>query len=261
MLRKNRQSICGFLPIAVCAGLDNFTAENRPVMYRAETEKTDILDLRLSFMLNKEDAEMDLFFASCNKSKTKEYQTGKVLYTESSEPSGVYILKQGKVKLIQKNKEGDEKVLGNVSSGCYLGLCSLIRNKKNTSTAIAIDDCLVDFIPRQEFFKLLAQYPSISHKILVGLCKLLDTTEDEIAAFDVKGIRKRLAEVLEVLFKNEKTDGEKNTIKISVKNLAGLAKTTEDIVKEYLDEFKEKKIITIKGTEIKLIDSSALGNI
>jgi CRP-like cAMP-binding protein len=224
-------------------------------MYAAKAEKSHTLDLRLSDYLNSGGADMDILFKASNKIKTREYPAGKILFTEDTEPVGIYILKQGKVKLIQK------EITGQALTVTYLGLCSLIRNKKHNCSAEALEDCIIDFIPKQEFFRLLAQYPAFSHKILVGLCKLLDAAEDEVMSLSKGSVREKLAEILLILFKNVQPEEKEKTITASVKDLAGLVGSTPEIIKGYLFEFKEKKYICVQGKKITLLDSSELNKI
>ncbi len=160
-------------------------------MPETRTRKSGDIDFRLSFFLNREGTDMNVLFTSCKKVRTSKYATNDVLYYEDTDPSGLYFLREGIVKLIKKGEAGNETTHSVVTADCYLGLCSMIRNKKHTATAVALEDALIDYIPKNEFFRLMARYPSTSHKILVVLCRLLDDAEDEIIALTDKSIKVR----------------------------------------------------------------------
>lgn len=104
------------------------------------------------------------------------------VFLENTKPAGIYLLKQGKIKISKSDSKHKEQILGYIKSTRFLGLSNLISEEKYSTNAIAIEDSVLFFIPKQKFFNLIYEYPNICYEILISLNNLLDKTESKLIA-------------------------------------------------------------------------------
>ncbi|HEV2214858.1 MAG TPA: cyclic nucleotide-binding domain-containing protein [Terracidiphilus sp.] len=95
-----------------------------------------------------------------------ECSKGTVLFTQGEPPEGLYILQAGAVELAMTAPNGREIFRVTVSAGAVLGLPALIGNQPYSLTATATENARVTFVPREKFYRLMAENPALSLSIL-----------------------------------------------------------------------------------------------
>jgi CRP/FNR family transcriptional regulator, polysaccharide utilization system transcription regulator len=206
-------------------------------------------------------SEIDELFELSEEKNLLTIKKDQVLFHENMKPAGVYYLKEGSIRIFSTDAKGKEHIIGITSPGHYIGLGSLLRNKKNPGTGVAIEDSVVCFIPKKEFFKLTSRYPQLSHRLLVKFCYQLDKAEDKLISLSNKSSKEKLAEILLLLGKDTETGKGKNSIHITSQDLASLVGTKSEIISSYLKEFDEKRIIDHIGNQITLLCLDGLAKI
>jgi CRP/FNR family transcriptional regulator, polysaccharide utilization system transcription regulator len=138
-------------------------------------------------------------------------------------------------------------------------LRSLISGRNYANSATTIDDSVVCFINKRKFFQTTIRYPEISTRIMVTLSKLLEEAEQKITSMAQKPVRERLAEALLTLDGVFHSDGCPNTmISLSREDLANMVGTANETVIRLLSEFKQEKIVAVKGRKIFILDKKGL---
>ena len=95
-----------------------------------------------------------------------ECSRGTVLFTQGEPPKGLYILQSGTADLAMTAPNGREIFRVTVSAGALMGLPALIGNQPYSLTATAKENARVKFVPREKFYHLMADKPSLSLSIL-----------------------------------------------------------------------------------------------
>ena len=153
--------------------------------------------------------------------------------------------------------DGKEQIVRFVFPGDLIGFRSLIGEEVYSASATALEDSFACFISKQVFFQLIKKYPYISHNLMISLCRLLEEAENKMISLAQKPVRKRLAESLLLINKNFKPDTN-NTIYLSRQDLANIVGTATETVIRLLSEFKDEKLISIKGRKITLLNIERL---
>ena len=206
--------------------------------YFNKLEKSDLLDLNI-------------------KKKCYFYKKRQTIFYEGDRPLGVYCLNYGKVKIFKMGMDGKEQIVRFVFPGDLIGFRSLIGENIYSASATALEDSFTCFISKQVFFQLINKYPYISHNLMISLCRLLEEAENKMISLAQKPVRKRLAESLLLINKNFKPDTN-NTIYLSRQDLANIVGTATETVIRLLSEFKDEKLISIKGRKITLLNIERL---
>lgn len=182
-------------------------------------------------------------------------------------PIGIYCLGDGIVKFSIFGENGKEQIVRIATAGELMGIRALLSGRRYSTTSTALEDSMVCFINKRTFFKLCLKYPYISQKIMKSLSILLKEAEEKITSLAQKPVRERLAETLLTLnciFKTGKTDCvEKNKGMISMtrEDIANIIGTATETVIRILSDFKEDKLVEIKGRKIFIMDPERLEKI
>ena len=206
----------------------------------------------------------DLFDLSTKK-RCKFYKKGQTIFYEGDRPLGIYCLNYGKVKIFKIGMDGKEQIVRFVFPGDLIGFRSLIGEEIYSASATTLEDSFACFISKQVFFQLTKKYPYISHNLMTSLCHLLEEAENKITSLAQKTVKKRLAESLLIINKtfnpDTNNDNDNNidyTIQLSRRDLANIVGTATETVIRLLSEFNDKKLISIKGRKITLLNIDKL---
>ena len=84
---------------------------------------------------------------------------GTVLFKQGETAIGIYLLEQGKVAL---HLDGRLRTFPSrvVSCGCVIGLPGTLSGNGYSLTAETLDDCSLDFIPRERLLEFLRENPA-----------------------------------------------------------------------------------------------------
>ena len=184
------------------------------------------------------------------------------IYKEGSFPKGIYFLNSGKVKIFKTHEMGKEFITDLYKEGDFFGYLALMDESKYSETAEALDECEVCFIPKEDFYSLLFQNSQVSRKFIKMLSDNLAEKEEQLVKLAYNSVRKRVADALVALYNRYKKDNNENfSINISREDLANLSGTATETTIRTLSDFKEEKLIEIKGGLISLINFEKLSQL
>jgi len=185
------------------------------------------------------------------------YKKGQHLFHEGRKPQGIYCLREGKVKIFKHCYDGREQITRIVLPAEFMGLKALLSGNPYTVSASALEESVACFIRKSDFFQLMLKYPDFSKAVIVALSKLLEEAENRMISLAHKPVRQRLAETL--LFLNRSfhfslPSYPKPYLNLTRMDLADIIGTAPETVIRLLSEFKESKMIEIKGRKIFIND-------
>lgn len=196
--------------------------------------------------------EQDLISISGCKS-SRIIKKGEILFREGESINGVYCVKSGVCKMSKLSLNGKDQIVKLVVKGDLIGERSLITEEKSNLTAIAINDMVVSFIPKNEVLHDLRKNASFSMDMLQEMAKELKHADNVIVDMAQKSVKQRLADVL--LFLNKKIDVDVNgylRIILSREDYASIVGTATESVIRILSQFKKEGFISTIGKKIKI---------
>ncbi len=194
-----------------------------------------------------------------NEREVIKYKKKEFIYKEGVFPKGIYFLTSGKIKTFKTHELGKEFITGLHKEGDFFGYLALMEDAKYSETAEAMDDCEVCFIPQIEFFNLLFKNSQVSKKFIKMLSDNLFEKEEQLLKLAYNSVRKRVADALVNLYTRYKKDNEQIfSINVSREDLANLAGTATETTIRTLSDFKEEKMIDIKGGLITFLNYDKL---
>ena len=194
-----------------------------------------------------------------NEREVIKYKKKEYIYKEGVFPKGIYFLTSGKIKTFKTHELGKEFITGLYKEGDFFGYLALMEEAKYSETAEDLDDCEVCFIPKIEFFNLLFKNSQVSKKFIKMLSDNLFEKEEQLLKLAYNSVRKRVADALVNLYKRYKKDTDQIfSINVSREDLANLAGTATETTIRTLSDFKEEKMIDIKGRLITFLNYDKL---
>lgn len=204
----------------------------------------------------------ELDFIATNK-VSQSYQKGQRIFQEGGNALGLHCVNQGKIKLVKTSSDGKEQITRLVKAGDMLGFQSVVAETKYTTSAVALDDCVVCFIPRADFFRVWQSNPRFSTLLMQMMAKALGAAEGQMLSLAYKPVRERLAEALLLLAHTfgEEGEGQRFSMSISREDLASLVGTAKETAIRLLSELKDSGIIATRGSQLTILDINALSRI
>ncbi len=188
------------------------------------------------------------------------YRKGTSLYYANDRAAGLYCVHDGKVKVVRISSDGREQILRLAKPGDALGYRALLGDGMHSTSAVALEDAHVCFIPREMFFSLISSRPVFSLRLFELLSTELEETERKVVEMAQKPVRERLAEAL-LLLKSTyglKEDNRTLNVKITREDLASIVGSATESVIRNLTELKAEGVVGLEGRSILVLDSPAL---
>lgn len=199
-----------------------------------------------------------------NKIQRKELSKGAYLFREKSYSKGIYVIRKGKVKIFQTNGEGKQSIVYIYKKGDYFGYRPLLANEAQPVSAVALDNVIISFIPKETFMELLEFSGNLANKLLISLSKEFSVWINKMTVFSQYGVKERVALSLLILnevYRGSNDNNKKAVINISRDDFAGFVGTAKETLVRMLRFYKDEKLIVSKGTKIILEDEEGIRNL
>jgi CRP/FNR family transcriptional regulator, polysaccharide utilization system transcription regulator len=180
-----------------------------------------------------------------------------VIFKEGQRPQGVYCIREGAIKVFREGHDGRELITRFVFPGDFVGLKAIISGAPYVASALALDDAMVCFISKNDFYQIMVRYPDFTRILAVSLTKMLEEAEERMISLAQKPVRERLAETLIFLdrsFHPHAINGAKNYLNLSRYDLASIIGTAPETVTRLLHEFKQHLYIAVRGRKIYILN-------
>lgn len=191
------------------------------------------------------------------------YKEGEYIGKEGMKPSGLICLNQGKVKISKISSKGKEQIVSLMKPVDFISLSSLMLDRVNDASAIALDDVSVCVIEKKDFMDVLKNNEHLSLKLIRFLANDLKQKEDRFINLSNKQVRSRIADSLLLINEIYGTleDGETLNFPIKRSDLAALSNMTTANAIRVLSSLSKENILEIDKRTIKIKNFKALSNI
>lgn len=189
-----------------------------------------------------------------NNREVRHFRKRSMIYDEHTHPTGIYFVKEGKVKTSRTNEQGKELITGLYKEGDFFGYMALLEGKPYSDIATAMEDLSVSFIGKDDFFSLLYRHSEVSRRFIHMMTDNLHERETQLVKLAYNSVRKRVAEALIRLsnhYLGEQTP--QLSVPVSREDLAKLAGTATETTIRTLSDFREEGLIDINGSHITIL--------
>jgi len=203
------------------------------------------------------DLSADEYRTMTRRAQEEKHKKGQVIFREDATPYGIHYILAGKVKKFKVDNFGKEQIIYVANAGELIGYHAVLSTERYPDAATALEDCIILFIPKEDFLEALRKSPALSGRLLKMLSHEFTVLSNSISIFAQRPVRERLAITLIVLrekFKKGNEEGQQVIINLSRTDIASMAGTTRENVVRLLREFKESSLIGIQGRKIWIND-------
>lgn len=188
---------------------------------------------------------------------------GDIIFKKETFSKGIYILRKGKIKIYRMNQDRKQQILYMYKKGEFFGYKPLLCKERHPVTAEVLEDAVISFIPKNLFLQVLNVSPQLSNKLLYNQSREFSVWVNTTTLFAQQSVKERFALTLLILnekfrAKNDSTPVELN---LSREDLASYVGTAVETLVRIIKEFKEKKILEVKGRKIRIVNVKALTEI
>lgn len=197
--------------------------------------------------------------------KPVKFLKGEIIIRGDDEPTGVYFIDKGFVKMSSLSEDGRETAINIFKPNAFFPMTWAIGNIKNTYYFRAISPVIAYRVPKEELLNLLVSNPEIlldlTSRVLIGMDGLIYNLRSMLNVSSIK----KVAIVIKMLSNRFGVTNENNEIEISINmthqdisHFAGIARETASIA---LLKLKEKGVIRQKDKKIIIPDLKKLEEI
>jgi CRP/FNR family cyclic AMP-dependent transcriptional regulator len=147
--------------------------------------------VRLFSMLTAEQAQ-----AVADSVTKRRFKRGELLVEQGVHNNALYILLNGRARVLTADQRGREVIMAVLESGDYVGEMSLIDGEPPSATVRAEAPCDVLVLGRQEFARCLPEAGSMAYGILRGLVSRLRNADRQIESLALLDVYGRVARTL-----------------------------------------------------------------
>jgi len=171
-----------------------------------------------------------------------------VIFQQGDRADAVFYIKKGKLKVAVLSKDGKEAVVAVLGADEFVGEGCLIGQPRRLATAVAMTECVVMRIEKDEIRKVLQEQPAFSAVFIAHILSRNARVEEDLVDQLFNSTEKRLARML-LLLANFGKEGRPEPIitKISQETLAEMIGTTRSRVSHFMNKFRELGFIDYNG--------------
>ena len=191
-------------------------------------------------------------FASCAQG---EANTSVILF-EDDPGDSLFVVRDGRVKVVLIGEDGREVILGVLGVGEYFGELSLIDDRPRSAHVIAMEDSNLLVLRREDFRKRVESSPSVAWSLLTELSRRLRRADDKIGGLVLLDVPGRIARLLLDLAEESGTNAIEKTL--THQTIAQMIGASRETVSRAMKDFQDAGWITVERRRIALADRAAL---
>lgn len=137
-------------------------------LFKPPTDKSDLFEILSTIPMFEELSRRDLS-TLFNIIHNRSYIKGEYIFHQADPGIGMYIIREGEVRIERKLTSGESVSLAKFKSGDFFGELALVDDEKRSASAIADTDSKVAVIFKPDLDEFISHFPKKGIKILQGI--------------------------------------------------------------------------------------------
>ncbi|MFC1591016.1 Crp/Fnr family transcriptional regulator [Thermodesulfobacteriota bacterium] len=191
----------------------------------------------------------------------RHFSKGQVVFHKGDEGGGLYIITQGKVKVVLPSQDGDEVILSILTEGEIIGELSLFDGHNRSASVGVLEDTEFLYLSRNDFMEFLSTRFHAVRRVLEMLTLRLRDTNDMLEGAFFLDTTSRIAWKILVLGRQFGIY-EDGIIRVGVRvtqsDLASMVGATRESVNKQLKMFREHGMVTFENGYFTILDPARL---
>jgi len=185
----------------------------------------------------------------------KTFKKNDWIISQGEEFTSLYILIEGEIKTVMVDEKGDFMHIENIKAPLPMATGFLFAgNNKSPVSAIAIKDCKLISIPKENVFYLMRTYDAFMHAILRSISNKVQFLSEKIRLTSLRTIKAKLAYYI-----LKESEGESSfQLKTSKQEVANLFGVSRQALTNVMNQLHNENIIHAERRKIKIVNRQAL---
>jgi CRP/FNR family transcriptional regulator, cyclic AMP receptor protein len=174
------------------------------------------------------------------------FQKNQEVFVQGEAADTVCYLQKGQVKATVLSDRGKEAIVGIFQEGQFFGEgCLGPGPRLRTTTALALDQCLITSIKKDTMLSTLEREPDFSASFIGRLVSRINRIEDDLIDQLINRSERRLARQLLLLadFGQERND-KSITVHVNQETLAEMVGTTRPRINSFMNKFRKQGFVS-----------------
>jgi CRP/FNR family cyclic AMP-dependent transcriptional regulator len=188
--------------------------------------------------------------------REKAYPKGSVIVFEDDPGDSLFVVRQGRVKVVLIGEDGREVILGVLGVGEHFGELSLIDDQPRSAHVIAMEDTNLLVLRRDDFRRRVESNPAVAWALLTELALRLRRADSKIHGLALLDVPGRIAKLL-LDFAQE---GQTETIEkpLTHQTIAHMIGASRETVSRTVRDFQNQGLIRVERRRISVANRPAL---
>jgi CRP-like cAMP-binding protein len=191
----------------------------------------------------------------------KRFGKDEYIFFEGDPSSWLGVILEGRVKMIKHSEAGKDVVLDVISPGEMLGEVAVFNGEPHPATAQAMEPTVLASIYRDDYLRLLKQYPALALRVIAELGRRLREAQETIKSMAVERVERRIARILLKLAATTGSSSEEGiTIELPLtrQDIAEMAGTTVETAIRTMSKFRKKGLVRTKRGQVIILEPHQL---
>ena len=192
------------------------------------------------------------------------YPEHSIIFMEGEDARGVYILCQGRAKLLTTNGEGRTLILKIAKPGEVLGLNSLLTGRPHDITVETLQPSQLAFVSRQEFMRYIKEHSDACFQVAQHAGRDCHSAYESVRSIGLSSSASEKAGSLpRGLVHGWQSQRRRLRVKLALthEEIAQLIGSSRETVSRTLSEFKRQNLLELNGSTMLLRNKGALQNL
>lgn len=195
--------------------------------------------------------------------EVRKFKKNEHIYNLHDTPRHALFLASGKVKVYKGGTVGRKQIIRAIKPNEFFGYRAYFADQDYGTGAIALEPCIVAFIPIGFLLQLMEEHFNIGLFFIKTLSTEIGKSDDRTITLTQKHVRGRLAEALLFLKESYGMEADEQTLSIylSREELSTLCNMTTSNCIRTLSAFATENIIALDGRKIRILEEDLLHQI
>lgn len=191
----------------------------------------------------------------------RRFGRAQALFGEGDPSEAFFTVVEGRVKVFKTTADGKDLILELFGPGDPIGAVAVYEGRPYPASAVALEETACIVIPREHFFRLLEEHPTLVRGLLLSLTWRLVELTDRLAELTGGKMEPRFARLFLKLAEEEGRDGPDGVripLPLSRQELADLGGTTVETAIRIMSRWGKAGVVETVEDGFVLRDRAAL---
>lgn len=189
----------------------------------------------------------------------REVRRGQRVFEEGAPATGLFVVMDGRVRLVRVSRGGREQVLHAEGPGATLGEVPLLDGGGYVATAVATEPSRLLYLPRAAVLDACRRHPDVALGIIRVLARRVRTFAGLVEQLSLKDLTARTAGLL--LAESRAAGRATFELGATRDEIAARLGTVRELVSRSLSRLREAGVIRVAGRRVTIVDARKLADL